>query len=78
MEVMRMHGDLVPGYPAIPLRPLRDACRDWLGGIRTVTAFELERMGLLRLTRIDGKVFIAADDLMSLIESCREQRERAA
>src|SRR4029077_16612930 len=40
-------------YPMI--LPLKHACRDWLVGVRPAVAFELERLGLLRLTRIDGK-----------------------
>jgi hypothetical protein len=60
-------------YPMI--LPLRHACRDWLVGVRPAVAFELERLGLLRLTRIDGKVYVAADDAGALIELCRPQRE---
>jgi len=63
--------DLVPGYPAIPLLPIARASRDWLGGLRRPSVFKLERDGLLRLTRIDGAIFVAADDAQRLIELCR-------
>jgi hypothetical protein len=61
---------LVPGYPAIPLMPLRPRV-SWLGGLRWPKVFKLERDGLLRLTRIDGEIFIAADDAQLLIDLCR-------
>jgi hypothetical protein len=64
-------GDLVPGFPAIPLLPVRQACRRWLGGLSTADLFKAERDGRVRLTRIDGKVFLAADDATALIEFSR-------
>jgi hypothetical protein len=64
-------GDLVPGFPAIPLKPLRQACREWLGGLPPAEMFKAERDGRARLTRIDGRVYLAADDASTFIEFCR-------
>jgi hypothetical protein len=66
---------MIPGFPAIPIVPLKRACREWLGNLRPATAFELERLGLLRITRLNGQSYLAADDVAALIEIARQSHE---
>jgi excisionase family DNA binding protein len=61
----------------VPILQLKHACRIWLGGISIKAALELEEQGRLRLIRMAGKVFVAADDAQQVLDSLRPPSQPA-
>jgi excisionase family DNA binding protein len=60
----------------VPLKTIADAARDWFGGVSKRTVENLIRDGVLRLTKVGRRSFIAGDDAMRAIERGRRKRNR--
>src|SRR3974390_1190927 len=57
--------------PPVIILELSRARRLWFGNVPARALFEFEEQGRLRLIRMGGKVFVAADDAQVLLDSLR-------